>query len=204
MDPRNLPIAVVAIETGLSKDLLRKWEARYGFPTPMRSLSGLREYPRSQVHALREIKRQLSEGVRVAQAISSVLQNAPSMALCAETIRPPSGDVAACLQLIRAHDANGLTAHLENRLTALGVLKFLSETVAPLIVAVGDSWLNGRLSIHEEHYFTDRLGLFLAELPRRFQVSKDAPTFLITTPPGELHTLGMAMVRVLVGEAGLN
>jgi hypothetical protein len=36
----GLPIASVERETGLSKDTLRVWERRYGFPTPERDANG--------------------------------------------------------------------------------------------------------------------------------------------------------------------
>jgi len=40
-----LSISAVERETGLSKDVLRKWESRYGFPSPERDAVGERAYP---------------------------------------------------------------------------------------------------------------------------------------------------------------
>jgi methanogenic corrinoid protein MtbC1 len=204
MDLRNLPIAVVALETGLSKDLLRKWEVRYGFPCPGRSLSGIREYPRAQVDALREIKHRMASGRRAGEAIRAVLKSAPSMANAHDASALAMDEVASCLQAIRAHDGRRLNALFEDGLASLGVQKFLGETVTPLIVAVGECWLSGRLHIHEEHFFTDTLRLFLAGMQRQLPLAKAAPVVLITTPPGEQHTLGMEMVRVLAADAGIN
>ena len=39
------PISAVERETGLSKDTLRMWERRYGFPAPGRDAQGERVYP---------------------------------------------------------------------------------------------------------------------------------------------------------------
>ena len=41
----SLSIAAVERDTGLSKDTLRVWERRYGFPTPDRDGFGERAYP---------------------------------------------------------------------------------------------------------------------------------------------------------------
>jgi DNA-binding transcriptional regulator YiaG len=41
----ELPIAAVERDTGLSKDTLRVWERRYGFPQPARDGAGERLYP---------------------------------------------------------------------------------------------------------------------------------------------------------------
>ncbi|WP_309246766.1 MerR family transcriptional regulator [Ramlibacter montanisoli] len=42
-------IAAVERDTGLSKDTLRIWERRYGFPQPLRDALGERTYPAEQV-----------------------------------------------------------------------------------------------------------------------------------------------------------
>ncbi len=39
-----LNISAVERETGLSKDVLRMWERRYGFPKPPRDDNGERQY----------------------------------------------------------------------------------------------------------------------------------------------------------------
>ncbi|MFO1371819.1 MAG: MerR family transcriptional regulator [Candidatus Competibacteraceae bacterium] len=45
-------IAIVERDTGLSKDVLRMWERRYGFPKPDRDAHGDRIYPADQVERL--------------------------------------------------------------------------------------------------------------------------------------------------------
>lgn len=64
--PRTLMMSIAAVErdTGLSKDALRIWEKRYGFPVPERDAQGERCYPMDQVERLRVIKRLLDVGHR--------------------------------------------------------------------------------------------------------------------------------------------
>ena len=50
----RVSIATVERETGLSKDTLRVWERRYGFPTPQRTGGGHRQYDLEEIEALRE------------------------------------------------------------------------------------------------------------------------------------------------------
>ena len=47
-----LNISAVERETGLSKDVLRIWERRYGFPEPHRDDNAERQYPQEQVAML--------------------------------------------------------------------------------------------------------------------------------------------------------
>lgn len=62
--PLLMSIAAVERDTGLSKDTLRIWEKRYGFPLPKRDAQGERCYPMDQVERLRVIKRLLDVGHR--------------------------------------------------------------------------------------------------------------------------------------------
>ncbi len=60
--PLMMSIAAVERDTGLSKDTLRIWERRYGFPDPVRDGQGERCYPMDQIERLRLIKRLLGRG----------------------------------------------------------------------------------------------------------------------------------------------
>lgn len=52
MHEGRISIGEVERITGLSKDLLRTWERRYGFPTPVRSEHDEREYSREDLDRL--------------------------------------------------------------------------------------------------------------------------------------------------------
>ncbi|MBV5332313.1 MerR family transcriptional regulator, partial [bacterium] len=64
MNNSRFSIAAVERDTGLSKDVLRMWERRYGFPLPLRDPNGERSYPAEQVDRLRLIKRLMDQGHR--------------------------------------------------------------------------------------------------------------------------------------------
>lgn len=69
---RTLMMSIAAVErdTGLSKDTLRIWEKRYGFPAPVRDAQGERCYPMEQVERLRLIKRLLDVGHRPGRVVN--------------------------------------------------------------------------------------------------------------------------------------
>lgn len=76
----QLSIAAVERDTGLSKDTLRIWEKRYGFPTPERDGQGERTYPVDQVERLRLIKRLLDVGHRPGRVVSLPAQDLLALA----------------------------------------------------------------------------------------------------------------------------
>ena len=109
-----LSIAAVERDTGLTKDTLRVWERRYGFPTPGRDAFGERTYPLEQVERLRLIKRLLDAGWRPGRlmklAPSEVASLADGLPGQAQVVAAsPGGEpLQACEVVRRIHDAGGL------------------------------------------------------------------------------------------------
>jgi hypothetical protein len=75
MKEPQLTIAAVERDVGVSKDVLRVWERRYGFPVPDRDPRGERLYPAGQVLRLRLIKRLMDLGHRPGRLMSTPSMN---------------------------------------------------------------------------------------------------------------------------------
>jgi DNA-binding transcriptional MerR regulator len=208
----TLSIAAVERDTGLSKDTLRVWERRYGFPTPGRDAIGERAYPLDQVEKLRVVKRLMDAGHRPGRIVT--LPYAELQHLSASTVdQPPRGvievalgsdDVREVLRLIRAHDLRGLRRRMRLALARFGVARFVTEVVAPLSTAVGDAWLRGQMEIFEEHFFTEVVQVLLREaissVPEADETQR--PMVLLSTFPGEPHGLGLLMAEALLALDG--
>lgn len=202
MPKRTLPITVVARETGISPDLLRKWEARYGFPKPVRGSSRNRAYTLEQLEILRQIKRLIASGMRPGEAVRRCRSDDFSLSTSRLLPNPSYDEIEAGIDAVGKHSPQALYAFLERSVASFGVRGFITEIAAPLTVAVGDAWQAGQISIYDEHLFTAMLSSLLADLHRRLHLAEGSPRILLATPPGEQHTLGLDMVRVLFAEAG--
>lgn len=207
----TLSIAAVERDTGLSKDTLRVWERRYGFPSPRRDAVGERAYTLEQVERLRVVKRLLDVGHRpgrvVPLAIDALQQLTELMAeppLRSGDAAPGSADLRAYVELVRSHDVAGLRRALTRALSRLGVGRFVIEVVGPLNAAVGDAWLRGQMAIFEEHVYTETMqGVLrqaIAGIPEPAADSR--PCVLLGTLPGEPHGLGLLMAEVMLALEG--
>lgn len=203
----SLPILAVERETGLSKDTLRVWEKRYGFPQPLRSAADDRVYPPEQVLRLKLIKRLMDGGYRpgkVAGLSEEELRGLLGRADFLSTTKNKSPEIlesiVPMLNAIEAHDGASLREALQYSQMRLGLGQFVTQVVAPLTVAVGESWSVGRFEVFEEHLFTEiltnvlRTSISTMANPR----SMRKPKILLTTLPQELHGLGLLMVEVLL------
>src|SRR3712207_5017908 len=63
-----LRIGELSKRSGVSPDLLRAWERRYGLLRPVRSTGGLRLYSPADVERVRLMRRHLKEGLAAAEA----------------------------------------------------------------------------------------------------------------------------------------
>lgn len=205
MSKHLIPIGVIERDTGLSKDVLRKWELRYGFPQPRRTEGRERLYTVEQLHRLRTIKRLMDSGMRPAQAIALDDVDLDRLARSIEPL--PSGNedgaMARALTLLDDHDTPALRQLLARELTLRGIQSGILELLAPLTTAVGEAWAAGRIGVHQEHLYAETLLGLLHGIHTNLPAGH-GPRVLLATPPGEEHTLGIAMLQVLLNLDGAN
>lgn len=203
--PSSLSIAAVERDTGLSKDTLRVWERRYGFPTPERDALGERAYPVEQVEKLRIIKRLLDAGHRPGRVVQLPMDELDRLGAAGDPPRLPTPadaasapDLSMYVELLRSHDVDALRRQLSQAQMRLGLARFISELLVPLNTLIGDAWMRGQLQIFEEHVYTEVqqivLRSALATLP---DPGVAHPRVLLTTFPGEPHGQGLLLAEAM-------
>jgi MerR family transcriptional regulator, light-induced transcriptional regulator len=201
-----LNISAVERETGLSKDVLRMWERRYGFPKPDRDDNGERQYTPAEIAKLRTIKRLMDVGLRPGRLILQSLDELNALAEIRAAPRredlPPAVERDA-LALLQSNDTVGLQHTLANLLMKQGMQRFVLDTVTPLNRAVGDAWMRGELQVFEEHLYTEQLQVALRTAINAFPRQSGMPRVLLTTFPGEQHAIGLLMVEALLVPEGV-
>jgi DNA-binding transcriptional MerR regulator/methylmalonyl-CoA mutase cobalamin-binding subunit len=201
----TLNISAVEREAGLSKDVLRMWERRYGFPKPSRDDNGERQYSAAEVAKLRAIKRLMDVGMRPGKIIRASLDELNALAdgrITSRREQPTPAAEREILALLTSHDAAALQNALANLLMRQGVQRFVLETLASLNHSVGDSWMRGELAVFEEHLYTEHVQVALRTVINAFPRQTGAPKVLLTTFPGEQHGVGLLMVEALLVPEG--
>jgi MerR family transcriptional regulator, light-induced transcriptional regulator len=207
MDNTNLTLNISAVEreTGLSKDVLRMWERRYGFPRPGRDENGERQYTVHEIAKLRAIKRLMDVGLRPGKVIGEPLDALNALADARTPLREASVAPTVereILAMLQGHDAAALQHVLANMLMRQGLQRFVLDTITPLNRLVGEAWMRGELQIFEEHLYTEQLQVALRTAINAFPRQLGTPRVLLTTFPGEQHGLGLLMVEALLVPEG--
>jgi methanogenic corrinoid protein MtbC1 len=198
VEPELLSIGNICSETGLSADVVRVWERRYGFPVPVRLPSGHRRYRREDLHQLRLMAEAVAQGHR-----PSLVARAGGAALKRLLLLPDNPRVESLFESVAAMDTDRMRGLLRECLDHLGWKPFLQQVVAPLLDRVGMAWAEGSIGVHHEHLVTEVLEDFLRELRLECQAQPGRGCVLLCTLPGERHRLGMLMAALAYAAQGI-
>jgi DNA-binding transcriptional MerR regulator/methylmalonyl-CoA mutase cobalamin-binding subunit len=199
-------ISRVERETGISKDVLRMWERRYGFPMPSRVSSGERTYSAEDLSRLVLIKRLMDLGHRPGRLMA--LSNDEITQMLSVPVGVQQGrfqsHVDQLMALLLTNQPTVLSKYLDYWLLRYGLEAFVIELLPSWLMQIGYAWQTGRLNIHHEHLLTDQLQSKLRlSLDRLPEASAAAPKVLLTTLPEEQHGLGLLMIENLCRLEGL-
>ncbi|TFZ03295.1 MerR family transcriptional regulator [Ramlibacter rhizophilus] len=203
----DFTIAAVEREVGVSKDVLRVWERRYGFPRPTRDAHGERMYPAEQVRRLRLVKRLMDQGGRPGRLLGQSVEELTALASCRMTPQAPdaAGPADDATRVLMAHlhrhDAQALRQQLQQTLARDGLSRFVQDTMVPLAASVGEAWARGELEVFEEHLFTEATQRLLRQAIAAVPPG-ERPIVLLTTVPDEPHGLGLLMVEATLALQG--
>jgi len=197
VEPELLSIGDICSETGLSADVVRVWERRYGFPVPVRLPSGHRRYQQRDLHRLRLMAEAVAQGHRpslVAKAEEAVLRR-----LLIPTDYP---QVSALFEAVMAMDTDRMRRLFRASLEELGLKPFLQQVVTLLLDRVGMAWADGSLGIQQEHLVTEVLEDLLRELRLKCKTEPRHGCVMLCTLPGERHRLGLLMAALAYAAQG--
>jgi len=159
------------------------------------------------VQRLRLLKRLLDAGHRPgrvvpasAEALDALLQQPAGRSGNTAAAGVPLPALEPFLNLLRAHDVEGLRRLLSQAVLRMGLGSCVLDLIAPLTTQIGEMWMRGELQVFEEHIYSESLQLVLRQsvqaIPRL--ALSETPRVLLTTLPGEQHGLGLLMVEAML------
>lgn len=202
MNTERVGISTVARETGFSKEILRVWERRYGFPTPERDAAGDRLYRTEDIAKLRSIRRLMDQGLPPRRLVALSPRELDALLIPASPEQAVSSECQEFLRLVHECKIVELRRLFKQRATSLGLQRFVLDIARPLTEMVGLEWERGTLDVFQEHLFTEALQWVLREAAVSAAQSSGSPIVVLSTPPGERHGLGLLMVEAILTTEG--
>ena len=191
MQDGYLTIGPFSRRVGVSVDLLRAWERRYGVPRPVRTANGRRLYTVDDVETVTSMRRALARGLPAAEA-ARLAGSVPAQS--GEEDRDGDGELGR----LRTRLADALTAfddaraqdELDRLFGAYTVDTALSEVILPFMQDLGHRWAANDIGVGHEHFASNVIHGRLLSHARKWDQGR-GPLALLACPSGELHTIGL-------------
>lgn len=195
-----LRIGELARRHGVTPDVLRVWERRYGLLSPERSAGGFRLYTARDDERVAAMRRHLAQGYSAAVAARMALRapSAPAPEERDDIVAAARAELGAELESFRDVEAQAV---LDRLLAIFSVEAVLRDVVLPYLAALGDRWEAGEVSVAQEHFASAVLRGRLMGLARRFDVGA-GPRALLACPADEHHDLGLLCFGIGLREHG--
>ncbi len=190
----------VARLTGVSPDLLRAWERRYGAVEPVRTPGGTRRYRAEDIDRLRLLKAVVDAGSRIGDVASlSTEELERRVSPAAAVDAAPLERAIAALARLDGVEAEQLIA---GQLAGLGPVRFAKEFALPLLQRIGHEWREERMCVAAEHMGSALLRSLLGSALRPTAAHRGAPVVVFATLPGERHDIGLLIAALAALGAG--
>lgn len=202
--PAPLPgfrIAELSRRTGVSAQLLRAWEHRYGLLQPARSAGGYRLYTEDDEGRVRRMRAYLASGLSAAEAARAALSTDST----GFSSLPSSGGLAdwaaTMTRSLDAYDEPTAQAALDRLLAEFTVDSVLGQVILPYLRDLGERWAHGQATVGCEHFASHILRGRLAGLARGWG-DGHGPRAVLACPPGEQHDLGLMAFGIVLHRTG--
>lgn len=121
--------------------------------------------------------------------------------------RPESGETPWVERLVArmlAGDSVGSWSVIESAMASgASPESVYAEIISPAMAAIGERWAGGELEVEDEHLASAVAGRLIGKLGPRFaRRGRSKGVVVATTPPGERHGFGVAMVSDVVRGRG--
>ncbi|MFL5864288.1 MAG: MerR family transcriptional regulator [Solirubrobacteraceae bacterium] len=188
-------IGEFARRVGVSPELLRAWEQRYGLLQPVRSAGGFRLYTDEDADRVARMRRAMADGFSAAEAARVALANdAPALGLI-EDAR------ARLLAAVEAYDEAALQAVLDEGVAAFGLEPFVRDLILPALAEIGRRWEAGDAEVSQEHFASHLIRGRLLGLARLWGRGA-GPLALLACVPGEQHDISLLAFGLLLRSHG--
>ncbi|WP_158555914.1 MerR family transcriptional regulator [Peribacillus glennii] len=192
-------IQQVADITGLSKQVIRKWEERYEIIQPNRLDNGYRIYSQQDVKMLLKVKLLSEQGHLLKQAAlfaKDVDEDLEVPIQKGESLDNEQWNeyVFQLLEKGSHCDEIELNLILKQAYHHVGLERFLTHIAVPFLKEVGRKWKNHEWDEYQESVSSLIVRDFLVQIRRNYQYRKSAPFVLGACLPYEHHEVPLHLV----------
>lgn len=203
--PKYLIGAVTKL-TGLSIDVVRVWERRYGAVRPARSEGGTRLYSDADVLRLNRLRQAVDKGFGIGQAarfseaeLDEVIGDSPQSFIKTD---PFAETRRRFIDAVRLMDVVAAEQEISRAATLYSTVELVTDIIAPIIRETGERSTRGEFSAAHEHLASGLLRNLVSSLLRLYPASSSGKAIVLATPAQERHEFGLLLTSLLAAMHG--
>ncbi len=189
----------VAKLTGLSKDVIRVWERRFGVLRPTRGANRYRNYSDEDVALLRYLKEQLDAGGSIGdlarlgreELLNRMRAASPRTSFIDNTFDRLLRELLSALE---PFDRVMFEKRLNGAVAVVPFEEALHGILLPLQAQVGQLWHDGHVNVALEHYVTKHIQQKIFSAMNQLPVAEFGVKVVVACPPGEEHDIAALAV----------
>lgn len=189
-------IKQAALRSGVSVQVLRAWERRYGVVQPDRTASGYRLYDDAAIERVRAMRQLIEDGWSASQAAREIEEHGvpasptPPPRPVPDELQRDADLTAAFVEAAAELDGARIETILDEQFASSSFERAVQHLVMPTLRALGEAWAEGAVSVAAEHAASHAV---LRRLSAAFEAAGrldvESPV-LVGLPPGSRHELG--------------
>lgn len=200
---KSYRIKQVAKLTGLSSEVLRIWEKRYGLLSPRRGPNRYRIYTEEDVEFLKFLVAEMNQGQSIGELATFgkdelLVRMTANREDTERTIESVGGKYDPLIMELESNLINFDSQNFENKLNEIIALfpfeEVFHKILVPLQIRVGELWFEGKLGVAVEHYVTSMVRQKLSAVMNHLSSNREGPMLVVCCPPWELHEIGAQTV----------
>jgi len=191
--------------TGVSPITLRAWENRYGVIKPDRTDGGTRIYSESDLADLTwVIQQKKDKTISIKQAMQLLKDKKRHEQK--NQLNPNNYDwyTDKIYLTLKNHQMDEATNYIDFLVDALGHEQMFHDFFIPVLTKIGTSWIDGDLSIAEEHFMSHYIQQRIAEYFYHLEVTDPTQTAIAVCPTDEMHQIGLLLFSIFLKKQGIN
>lgn len=190
----GLSIRAVSDLLGIPTTTIRSWERRYELAQTARTAGGHRRYTPTAIADLCLMRDEISRGRRPAEAAVLVRDRA-------DPAEPYRSFTTAFVDAAQSRNPARLDGLLDRCRDQVGLEETISRVILPGMREIGVTWQLRRGAATQEHVATPVVRGWLKKVLDAGPVPL-RQTIVLSAGPGDLHTVGLEAMEVLLGQRG--
>lgn len=203
-------IGTVSRLTGLSADVVRVWERRYGAISPQRSEGGSRLYSDADIARLRRLRQAVDMGHAIGQVarlpeseLDTLSNRNVTLTGAGQAEADPYAQTRSrFIEAVNRFDVVTADEEIRKAATLFPPRIIVKNIVSPILQEIGERWAHREFGIAQEHVATNLLRNLLSSLFRLYPPDDEAETIVLATTNGERHEFGILIAALIAATRG--